>query len=146
MFKRCQHSLVTARLIHEVEAFLRAKPVGRCYAFAGCKFPDNLTVQPDVSVLLQGHLDRAKEWIEGPPDWVAEVLDEDDTPCTMSEMLQRCYRAGVGELWMISPLRKAAWVGLHRASGWEALPRHQGNIESEVLEGFSLDLPALFEP
>jgi Uma2 family endonuclease len=146
MLTRSLHGLVVARLVHQVQGFLETNPVGRCYVATGCVFEGSEIVHPDISVLLRENLARARDVIEGAPDWIAEVLDEDDSPFSVTERLNLYRRSGVSEVWIISPRRRAAWVGLLRDAGWEALPRHQARIESRLLNGLGVDIDPLFAP
>lgn len=146
MLTRSLHGLVVARLVHRVQGFLESNSIGRCYVATGCILDGGETVHPDISVVLRENLSRAGDVIEGAPDWIAEVLDEDDTPFSVTERLNLYRRSGVREVWIISPRRRAAWVGLLRDAGWEALPRHQARIESRLLGGLGVEIDPLFAP
>ena len=138
------HGLLMAHLIQRVEDFLEAHPIGRCFVNTGCKLPNGHLVHPDVAVLLNENVGKAGALIEGAPDWVCEILDEDDNPFAVSNLLQQYRQAGVREMWLVSLSRRAVWVGYLHETGWEALPRHGGRIESHVLRGFYVEIDKLF--
>lgn len=138
------HGLLMAHLIQRVQDYLEEHPVGRCYVKTGCVLPGGHVVHPDVCVLLNEHLNRADGLIEGSPDWVAEILDEDDNPFSVSNHLQSYRQAGVREVWLVSCARRAVWVGYLHDAGWEALPREHAAIESHLLKGFTVEVDRFF--
>jgi len=144
MSQESTHGLIMAYLIQRVQDYLQDHPVGLCFVKTECVLPGGYRMTPDVVVLLKEHLNLADGPIEGPPDWVAEILAEDDNPPSVSTYLQRYRQAGVREVWLVSPARSAVWVGYRHDKGWEALSRHEGQIESHLLKGFKVDLDGLF--
>ncbi len=144
MRNESQHGLLMAHLVKRVQEYLEQHPIGQCYVKTGCLIDGSHVVYPDVAVLLNEHLNRADGLIREAPDWIAEILDEDDNPFAVSNHLQMYRQARVREVWLVSTSRRAVWVGSLHESGWEALTRQDGIIESHLLPGFTVRIDSLF--
>ena len=110
---------------------------------------DNV-VEPDIIVVCDP-LKIGERYVRGAPDFVVEILSPSTTKKDMKEKFELYERSGVREYWVIEP--KAAWLNRFAlgadGSYGKALVRSRGDAlgsaPSMVLEGFFIDVEALFD-
>jgi Uma2 family endonuclease len=100
--------------------------------------------EPDVVVIRTEHLNRLGErWLEGPADFVAEFLSDDDPNRDLVVKHQEFEREGVPEYLTVDARIGRDDVRLRQlgsnARYQLATPDEQGRIHSNVLPGFWLD-------
>lgn len=152
-----RHQVRLQALFAEVQAFLKGKPCIVLIAPVDVLLPrlgqaddevDNV-VEPDLLVVC----DRSKigeRYLRGAPDFVVEVLSPSTSKKDMKEKFDLYEVSGVREYWIIEP--KAAWMHQYlRSEGGRfagPLVREKGDgkgaLAAKVLEGFLLDVDALF--
>lgn len=152
-----RHQVRLQALFAEVQAFLKGKPCTVLIAPVDVLLPrlgqaddevDNV-VEPDLLVVC----DRTKigeRYLRGAPDFVVEVLSPSTSKKDMKEKFDLYEVSGVREYWIIEP--KAAWMHqyLRNENGRFTGPlvREKGDgkgaLAAKVLEGFLLDVDALF--
>jgi Uma2 family endonuclease len=103
---------------------------------------------PDLIFLRSQHASRKhKLWIEGPPDWIAEVLSPETQPHD-EEKLADYARAAVPETWLVDPAARSIRVYVLSAD----LPEYflaasyvPGDIaRAETIPGFEIAVEGLF--
>lgn len=97
---------------------------------------------PDILFLSTEHLDRrTSTHVEGPADFVVEVVSFESRLRDRDEKFYEYARAGIPEYWLIDPLRET--VDLFRLGGdGQYHFVDEGNpprLESQVLRGFWID-------
>lgn len=104
--------------------------------------------QPDVLFLRNESLGRLGRYVEGAPDWVAEVISpatyETDTVTKLTEYAQ----AGIPEYWLLDPAARTVTVYvLHGAAYRQAAQAGKGeHIAAVTITGFSVVVDSLFAP
>ena len=121
------HQRISFELSLAIGTFLRAHRPDGCQAFAApldVKLVrtdgGETVVQPDICVVCDAEK-VTKRGIEGPPDWVIEILSPGNTPREMREKYAIYEESGVREYWVVEPsnglvlryeLRDGTYVGL----------------------------------
>jgi len=109
----------------------------------------NLIRMPDLVFIGRGHEHRKRKmWIEGPPDWVAEIISPFSRSIDEGEKVTEYALAAIPEYWLIDPEQQQIWV--YNLS--DELPEYRlagsygpGMLaRSEILAGFEIALSDLF--
>ncbi len=99
--------------------------------------------RPDVIYLSQEKAARCTNHVTEVPDIVVEVISPDSRSLDTQTKRQDYERAGVGEYWLIDPIRKTfAFCHLHGGK-FVDLRTEESAFQSQVLPGFTLDLERL---
>jgi Uma2 family endonuclease len=95
--------------------------------------------EPDLFFLSNAHLDRRRENY-GPADVVIEVLSPESAARDRGEKFYEYEAAGVGEYWLIDPIREQAEFYRLGSDGRYrlVLPDAEGRFVSQLIEGFAL--------
>lgn len=102
--------------------------------------------EPDLMVVLNANLERLKaQYLDGPADLVVEIVSPGTGHVDRGAKFEEYERAGVGEYWLIDPLREDVWVyHLGEKGHYQRIePDANKRLASIVLPGFVLD-PAVF--
>ena len=105
------------------------------------------TVQPDVLVVLKGHLDRATEkGIVGVPDLVVEVASPSTERIDWREKLDAYASAGVPEYWIVSPGTRTVEVLILKQGTYSSLRVFYGPAvpPSRVVPGLNAKVEQFF--
>ena len=121
------HQRISFDLSLAIGSFLRDVHPVKCQAFASpidvrlARTDGGETVvQPDICVVCD-ETKVTKRGLEGPPDWVIEILSPGNTPREMREKFGIYEEAGVREYWVVEPsnglvlryeLRDGTYIGL----------------------------------
>lgn len=101
---------------------------------------------PDVAVVLDPRSTPVdpRGWLRGAPDVAVEILSPSDGSTAVHRKTLEYLEAGARLVWLVDP--EAGSVLVHRPDGTAHLLREHETLSSEdVLTGFSLELPELFE-
>ncbi len=100
---------------------------------------------PDVMFVRQARADIVQEkGIYGAPDLIIEILSPGDRPSDIVA-LEADYRSiGVAEIWFIDQAREQVRVLRKREEGYTEQVLTGGTVQSEVVEGFRLEVAWLF--
>jgi len=114
-----KHQRVSYNLIVEIGIYLRQHPVGRLYhAPLDIVFSPYDVVEPDLLFITNEHgeIITAKN-IQGAPDLLVEILSESNRK--YDEVTKRALyeRTGVGEYWIVDPVRDTVRVFRRNAAG-----------------------------
>ena len=104
------------------------------------------TRQPDLLFVSNDRAGIMEEYIQGPPDLVAEILSPSNTRRDVEDKLSDYGRLGVEECWLVSP--EAHTVEVLRLDQ-QSLKRTSihglgDHVQSEVISGLSLAVGDLF--
>jgi Uma2 family endonuclease len=85
------------------------------------------TVQPDVLVVLNEHLDRVtKSGVVGAPDLTVEIASPATARIDLSEKLHAYASAGVAEYWVVNPDARTVEVFVLRQGTYNSLGIYYG--------------------
>ena len=109
-------------------------------------FPGTIR-QPDVLFLREEHRERITErYIDGPPDWVAEVISEGTRRVDEEVKTTEYASAGVPEYWLVDPEDKTIRVHVLEGNAYRlaAIYRPGQIARSETLSGFEIAVDRVF--
>jgi Uma2 family endonuclease len=142
-------SLLAGLIIGELNEFLRRHNLGKALGADGTvRILPGIVKIPDVSFISWKRWPRQR-LPRRPipaliPDLVIEVLSETNTRREMEDKLRRYFEAGVQLVWFVDPATHAADAYTSPADVTHIEP--SGELDGgEVLPGFRLSLPSLFE-
>lgn len=144
------HQLIATALAGEFYAYLKGKPCKLIIPpfdvrlFYAEDETDDTVVQPDLTVVCDaGKL--GKEGCRGAPDMTVEILSPSNTAVEMIRKRNLYLDAGVREYWVVDPESRCIEV-YHLKEGRYVLQafRAGDTVQSEVLAGLAIPLPALF--
>ncbi|WP_372806914.1 Uma2 family endonuclease [Pontiella sp.] len=141
-----RHQGIVFELSLQLGNFFKGKPCKPFVAPTDLKLSDEDVVQPDLMVVCDR--DQIKEThVEGAPALVIEIL----SPSTMNHDRKRKMglyaRAGVKEVWLVSPLPASIEVFLLDGATYRFMGLYQVGdaFVSPGFEELKLDLPAVFD-
>ena len=124
-----RHQATVGNLSFLLRSYLQDHPMGRLFfAPTDVLLPDNLAapVQPDLLLVKNEHLERVREaYIDGAPDWIAEVLSPSNWIDDRREKYRLYAAAGVTEYWIVDLPQETIEVFHLQGSGYELLGRFQ---------------------
>ncbi len=104
-------------------------------------------VQPDLLVIKKERLDIIKEKrIVGSPDVVIEILSSENAYYDLRKKFKIYENAGIPEYWIVDPEIKSIEIYRNENGRYKLIKEveKEGAIESEVLNGLSVDLTEVF--
>jgi Uma2 family endonuclease len=133
-----RHQTTVGNLSFLLRSYLQDHPVGRLYfAPTDVLLPGDLAtpVQPDLLLLKNENLERVKEaYIDGAPDWIAEVLSPSNWLDDRREKYRLYAAAGVTEYWIVDLQQEIIEVFHLRDGGYELVGRFgEGEIVRSVV-------------
>jgi len=102
------------------------------------RLPDLLFVRRERADIVQ------EEGIYGAPDLVVEIISPGDRPTDLIALETDYRNIGVAEIWFIDQRQKRVRVLRKRDEGYAEEVLNQGVVQSEVVEGFWLEVAWLF--
>ncbi len=141
-----RHQSVIVNLVGLLLRYLEKFPIGKQLVAPCDVYLDEASVvQPDVLLLLNGHLDREKEdGIHGAPDLTVEVLSPASGAMDMTTKREIYRRGGVTEYWIADP--KSRTVTLFRLQETIAprVFRDGEAVSSPLLPGLEAPIARVF--
>lgn len=101
-------------------------------------------VQPDLCVICDSSKIK-KQGCVGPPDLVIEILSLGNSRKEMSSKFQIYEQAGVREYWVVFPYEQIIQQFILNDGKLLAAPLPIKSIKSVVIEGFELEIDAIFD-
>lgn len=140
-----RHQELTVFFAHLLDAWCHERNAGKVLTGpAVMHLAASRLFEPDVMVIRPEHSQRiGKQTVEGPADFVVEVLSESTRDCDLNEKAGAYRDGGVPEVWFVDEKEKRIVVdrpGQDRrelASGW---------LESSSLPGSWIDADWLWQP
>jgi len=116
----------------------------------GSRYPMRLdphwSPEPDIMVVRSERLHLlTPRRLEGPADMVVEIASESDPGLDAREKLPRYRRAGIEEIWLLNPFEGVLAAEWRSATGYTAIARADGRMDSVVIPGFSIDVAWLWQ-
>ncbi|MBE3577674.1 MAG: Uma2 family endonuclease [Limnochordales bacterium] len=144
-----RHQFVSFELELQIATYIREKQMGVvAHAPLDVYFEATEVFQPDIVFISRERLNIiGPDKINGAPDLIVEIL----SPATAYYDLKKKFRVyekhGVREYWIVDPEDNSIQIYVLRDG---KLKLHQeasgeGQIQSKVLEGFSLDIKSIFD-
>lgn len=111
----------------------------------GSRFPMRLderwSPEPDLLFVREEHRDRiGPQRLEGPADWVIEILSPDTRKLDLEEKRVRYQEAGIGELWFVDREAAEIHVDLLEHGQYRTEIRRDGRLQSISLPAFWVEL------
>ncbi len=140
------HQRIAGELAFALDSFVNERHLGEAlFAPLAVRLWPNEVRMPDVIMLRAGR-DALKRrlWIDGPPDWIAEVIAPGTRGADEGEKLEAYARAGVPECWLVDPEQVSVRVFTlpGGADRYELAGRYGSGTEarSVLLPGFAMAL------
>lgn len=109
------------------------------------KFDEFYGLQPDICFVSSERRGVVQEgFLLGAPDLVVEVLSPSTTRHDLRTKRAAFERFGVREYWVLDPESERLLVHRLVEGRFQIALDDQGNVRSNVIDGFVLDVPALF--
>jgi Uma2 family endonuclease len=99
------HQIIIGNLHAALRDYLNANPIGQVLlAPIDVRLWADKIRQPDILLIRTEHSNRITDrYIDGAPDWVAEVISEATRQADEVEKLVEYAQAGIPEYWLIDP-------------------------------------------
>lgn len=142
-------SVLVTVLLGYLQPFLRKHRLGVATAPDGTiRFAQGLVLIPDVAffpwhLFPKGRLPR-KPIPDLVPALAIEVLSESNRPGEMARKYAEYFKAGVGMVWEINPMRRNARI-LTSSTSFRTIEGNEPLTAPDILPGFALPLSKLFE-
>ena len=143
------HQEISSNLHGSLWHFLQKKP---CKVMAApfdvylpsIKGEGETVVQPDLCVICDTTKIK-KQGCVGAPDLVIEILSLGNSRREMSQKFQIYEQAGVKEYWVVYPYEQIIHQYILEGDKFQALPIAEKTINSQVLQGFEVDMDTIFD-
>jgi Uma2 family endonuclease len=143
------HSAMVVRLIVRLATYLERTREGRVDTeMRHAEREAEWVYLPDICVTLANHMPAEPEVLRRgpvvvPPDFAIEVLSPEDRPGRLSQRIDHYLRAGTQLIWVVDP--ETETVAIYRPDRAPEVRGAPAILDATpVLQGFSLDLTALF--
>ena len=131
--------------------FIKASKLGKLYPAPTDLYFDQHTnlVVPDLSFVSteRRHIVQSSGYILGTPDIIVEVLSKGTRIVDKGTKMQLYKKFQVSEYWIVDPAAQAVEIYVYRDGDYElaASAEESGEVASVVLDGFKLEVSAIFE-
>jgi Uma2 family endonuclease len=102
--------------------------------------------QPDILLVYRAHEARIMDkLLDGPPDWVAEVIAPDTHHADENDKLAEYAHAGIEECWLVDPLAATIRTYLLVETAYRLTSTYTAGqtARSIILDGFSIPVEAV---
>lgn len=142
------HQQVSGNLVFHLHSFVNETKAGEVYsAPLDVILEEGINrVQPDILFIRQDRRHIIKDFVEGPPDLVIEIISPASLDLDAIEKKEIYQQFGVPEYWIVAPRLNVIMV-FSLEAGTYKLDNHaagSGIVTSRVLPGFSVDLESVF--
>ena len=142
------HQKAVGNLFTPMNTFIKEKLLGDCYTSPIDVFFDNYNnTQPDILFIKTDRLFIVtQDGIMGQPDLIVEVLSPSTYRNDRTVKKDLYCQFGVSEYWIIDPKNQAIEIYTLDVDGYTlaSFAIEKGEIESKMLEGFKMDITAIF--
>jgi Uma2 family endonuclease len=131
-------SLLNAKLVN----YLTSNPVGQVLTELNHRlWPENPheSRKPDLSVILNEHLQEAERYPTRAPDLAVEIISEDDVWTKLFAKARLYFEKGSREVWFVDPYEKNMMVLTPTSRRWVV-----DTLTSDLLPGFQVELKDIF--
>lgn len=142
------HQLISDNLQFWLSSFVREHGLGRVLsAPTAVRLWEGKVRGPDLIFLRTEHLHRmGAKVIEGPPDWVAEIISLRSRKIDRVEKLAEYAEAGIPEYWLIDPDKQMIRVYLLEENEYRLTATYKAGdmAKSEAILGFEVAISEIF--
>lgn len=136
-----KHQYLISELLLEIKLFIREKK-GECHAYTSPfdvrLFKDEKTiVQPDLFVICNKDI-LTDKGCTGAPDWIIEVVSENNSSHDYIRKLMQYQKAGVREYWIVDPFQELVSVMNFEDAEKSGQFSFQEVVSSGVLNGLDI--------
>lgn len=145
------HDRLTRYLVLLLEAYMAMRRLGqiRQAPFVMRLASINKSREPDLQVILRSNpCTLTRTYMDGPADLCIEVVSRESAQRDHGEKFIEYETAGVGEYWIIDPLRKECRfyrLDETKKAYLPQLPDTNGNYRTPILPSLVLNVPTLLE-
>ena len=142
-----EHEQIVALIISTMSNFVSVHPLGKVSASnAGFRLSEDNVFQPDVAFVRTERLHLVEDDVVfgGAPDIAVEVISPSSRQYDTVEKKINYGRFGVGEYWLIDPIRREAVFYARQGEQLIPLPAEPGTVRSQLLDGYWLRPAWLF--
>jgi len=100
------HSILQKRLTAAID---QADSPYETFPELRCTLNSN-SVVPDITVIHQDRLPPGNAPIQGPPDWIIEILSPDQSTTKLIAKIQTCLQEGTQLGWLVNPTEQVIMV------------------------------------
>jgi len=137
-----EHSQTQALLGAELVNYFKTKPIGRMLTELSYRlWLENPyeSRKPDLSIILNEHLQETERYPTRAPDIAIEIISEDDAWTRLFAKAKLYFEKGSREVWLVDPYEKNMMVLTLTARRWVL-----DTLTSELLPGFQVELKDIF--
>jgi len=141
-----RHQSIAGELYLQLGLYLRRKSCKPFIAPTDLKLSDEDVVQPDLMVVCD-QTQITESHVEGAPALVVEILSPSTQSHDRKRKMALYARAGVKEVWLVSPLPPGIEVFLLDGATYRFMGMYQlaDKFKSPSFDGMELDLGAIFD-
>ena len=145
------HQVVSRRIVKAMSNFLDDKNDDGflVYAPMDVKFDEGNVLQPDILYVTEGRTTEIvkDERVEGAPDLVIEILSPSTAYYDLRQKKNIYEKYGVKEYIIIDPIEQSAELYALKDGAYYLHQKAENNenLNSVLLQGFSIDLSKLFQ-
>ena len=144
-----QHQLAVSNLLTYMNFHALSNELGQCYtAPIDVFFDEHNNTQPDILFIRE---ERAfivtRDGIEGQPDLIVEVISPSSIKNDRVTKKDLYLKFGVMEYWLIDPIYQTVEIYVLEQDKYvlKFMLVESGEVESQILEGFKIDIKAIFQ-
>ncbi len=140
-----RHNLIRQRIAIRLIHFVESRKLGVVAEEMDFRLSPDTVRNPDVAFITREHLrsiDRDRTPVDGAPALAVEVISPSNSAEDIAKKIQQYLRGGSQTVWIVYP--KLRLIEVHSATGVVQV-REPEVVKTDVLPGFSLSLPDIFE-
>ncbi len=144
-----QHQLAVSNLLTFMNFHVLSNELGQCYTSPIDVFFDEYNnTQPDILFIREERaFIVAHDGIEGQPDLIVEVISPSSIKNDRVTKKDLYLKFGVMEYWLIDPIYQTVEIYTLEQDKYvlKFMLVESGEVASQVLEGFKIDIKAIFQ-
>jgi Uma2 family endonuclease len=143
-----KHQETLAEIFSLMRLFVKHHRLGKVLiAPLDVYFNEKNYVQPDVMFVSNERAHILQTRIQGAPDLIVEILSPSNIADDVVDKKALYESFGVHEYWIVNPMTESIEVWVNGENGFVCVSRAEngtGNVESRLLQGFSVDVVSIF--
>lgn len=145
-----RHQETVGNLYSMLRSYVEDRNLGRVFfAPIAVRLWEGKIREPDVLFVRVEHTGRVGDtFIDGPPDWVAEVISPGSRRVDEVDKVAEYAQAGVPEYWQIDPAARTIRVFVLRGDAYHVAGEYRADDEavSPTLNEFRIPIDAIIPP